>query len=111
MADITALCERVMVIHQGQLIYNGGLNQLLERFAPCREVKVELGHSLPPEKLADFGEVQTIEGREIRFLIEREDLTSSVGKMLAQLEVIDLSVTEPPIEEVIGQLFDKGIIE
>ncbi len=111
MADITALCERVMVIHQGQLIYNGGLNQLLEKFAPCREVKVELGHSLPTEKLADFGEVQTIEGREVRFLIKREDLTSSVGKMLAELEVIDLSVADPPIEEVIGQLFDKGVIE
>ena len=111
MADITALCERVMVIHQGQLIYNGGLNQLLEKFAPCREVKVELGHSLPTEKLADFGEVQTIEGREVRFLIKREDLTSSVGKILAQLEVIDLSVADPPIEEVIGQLFDKGVVE
>ena len=110
MADITALCQRVMVIHQGQLIYYGDLNKLLERFAPCREVKVELGYSLPPEKLADFGEIQVIEGREVRFLIQREELTSSVAKMLAQLEVIDLSVTDPPVEEIIGQLFNKGEI-
>ncbi len=110
MADITALCERVMVIHQGQLIYNGDLNKLLEHFAPCREVKVELGYFLPSEKLADFGDIKTIEGREVRFLIKREDLTNSVAKMLAQLEVIDLSIADPPIEEVIGQLFNKGEI-
>jgi ABC-2 type transport system ATP-binding protein len=41
MADITALCQRVLLIHQGQLIYDGSLDGLLERFAPCREVKVD----------------------------------------------------------------------
>lgn len=110
MADITALCKRVILIHQGQLMYDGGLEELLERFAPCREVRVELANPLPSEKLRQYGDLQTVEGQEVRFLVPREKLTATVSQMLAQLEVIDLSVTEPPIEDVIGRLFSTGTI-
>jgi ABC-2 type transport system ATP-binding protein len=108
MADITALCKRVLLIHQGQLFYDGDLEQLLERFAPYREVRIELANLVAKEKLEDFAEIELIEGQEVRFLVKREKLTSTVSRILAQLEVIDLSVTDPPIEEVIGRLFEKG---
>ena len=108
MADITALCKRVLLIHQGQLFYDGDLEQLLERFAPYREVRIELANLVAREKLEDFAEIESIEGQEVRFLVKREKLTSTVSRILAQLEVIDLSVTDPPIEEVIGRLFEKG---
>lgn len=52
MADITALCQRVVLINQGQLIYDCSLEGLVERFAPYREVKVELAHALPESKLS-----------------------------------------------------------
>ncbi|MBD1833105.1 ATP-binding cassette domain-containing protein [Cyanobacteria bacterium FACHB-472] len=107
MADITALCQRVLLIHQGQLIYDGSLDGLLERFAPCREVKVELAHPLPESELP-YGEIKALDGQSVRFLVRRELLTRTVAKMLAELEVLDLTVTEPPIEEVIGQVFRAG---
>ncbi len=110
MADITALCERVMVIHQGKLIYDGALASLMERFAPCREIRVELVQDLPESKLAEYGDIQMIEGREVRFLVPRDQLTSSVAKILAQLTVSDLSVSDPPIEEIIGRLFSTGVV-
>ncbi|HAG81923.1 MAG TPA: ABC transporter, partial [Cyanobacteria bacterium UBA12227] len=47
MADITALCQRVLLIYEGQMIYDGSLEGLLDRFAPYREVKIELAHPLP----------------------------------------------------------------
>lgn len=108
MADITALCDRVLLIHRGQLIYDGLLDGLLDRFAPYRQVKVELAQSLPESKLADFGEIETIEGREVRFLVPREQLTPTIARILAQLEVQDLSVSDPPIEEIVGRLFQTG---
>jgi ABC-2 type transport system ATP-binding protein len=110
MADITALCDRVMVIHQGQLIYDGSLEGLLESFAPCREIEVELAHPLPENKLAQYGQIQAIEGQQVRFIVPREELTTTVARILAQMEVIDLSIKEPPIEEVIGRLFNKGSV-
>lgn len=109
MADITALCRRVLIIHQGQLIYDGSLDGLIERFAPYREVKVDLAHPVPEVKLLPYGEQQMVEGREVRFLVRREELTRTVARILAELEVIDLTVTDPPVEEVIGQVFRAGV--
>jgi ABC-2 type transport system ATP-binding protein len=110
MADITALCQRVLLIYEGQLIYDGSLEGLVDRFAPYREVQVELEQSLPAEKLSKYGEVEAVEGREVRFLVKREVLTSTVSRILADLAVVDLSVTEPPIEEVIGRVFRAGVV-
>ena len=47
-------------------------------------------------------------GQEVRFLVKQEKLTDTIAKILAQLEVNDLKVTEPPIEEVVSQIFALG---
>ena len=49
-----------------------------------------------------------LEGREVRFLVPREQLTPTIARILAQLEVQDLSVSDPPIEEIVGRLFQTG---
>lgn len=108
MADITALCERVLLIHEGALIYDGRLHGLLERFAPYREVKVELAEALAIEQLQAYGELESNEGRIARFWVQREQLTQTIARILAELNVLDLSVTDPPIEEVIGRVFQSG---
>lgn len=110
MADITALCPRVLVIHQGRLVYDGSLDRLVERFAPCRDVTVELAHIYPPEKLARYGALESVDGQSVRFLVPQEDLTRTVANILADFEVLDLAVTDPPIEEVIGQVLQSGTV-
>lgn len=110
MADITALCERVLLIHQGKLMYDGNLDELLENFAPYREIYVELAQPLPAEKLMSYGDIQLLEGRTVRFIVQREALTRTVSRILADLEVLDLTVTEPPVEEVIGRVFQEGFV-
>lgn len=110
MADITALCPRVIVIHQGELIYDGSLTGLVDRFAPCREVEVELAHPCPPEKLALYGDLETVSGAMAKFLVPQERLTQTVARILSELEVVDLAVTEPPIEEVIGRVLRSGAV-
>jgi ABC-2 type transport system ATP-binding protein len=108
MADITALCDRVLLIHQGKLIYDGLLEDLLDRFAPYRQVRVELAQTLSPLELARFGEVESTQGQEVRFIVPREKLTATISHILAQLQVQDLNVSDPPIEEIIGRLFQTG---
>lgn len=112
MADITALCQRVLVINAGQLMYDGDLEALLERFAPYREVRLKLARPCPVAQLQLYGEVRT-DGDpgscEARLWVQREQLTQTVAKLLAELDVLDLTVTDPPIEEVIGRVFADGI--
>jgi ABC-2 type transport system ATP-binding protein len=108
MADITALSSRVLVIHEGTLIYDGALQGLLDRFAPYREVKVQLEREVSREVLAEYGEVAALEGLEARLLVERAQLTACVSRLLANLPVLDLGVADPPVEEVIGRVFAQG---
>jgi ABC-2 type transport system ATP-binding protein len=110
MADITALCPRVLLIHEGKLMYDGSLEGLLESFAPYREIYVELAQVLPLAQLMSYGDVQMVEGRAVRFIVQQEALTQTVSRILADLAVVDLTVTEPPVEEVIGRVFQKGFI-
>ncbi len=112
MADITALCKRVLLIHQGGLIYDGSLDGLHDNFAPDREVRVELAQPIVDRAgLQKYGKILNIDGQAVCFLVPRAELTRSVSQILAELEIIDLSVTEPAIEEVIGRVFRAGTVE
>lgn len=108
MADIVALCKRVMMIHEGRLIYDGSLDAVLERFAPYREVKLELKQEARAEDLRSFGEVESVDGREARLIVRRDDLTQTLERLLGTLEIVDLTVSDPPIERVIGKIFHDG---
>lgn len=110
MADITALCRRVMLIYAGRLIYDGSLEKLLDQFAPYREVKLELAQPHTATELAPYGEVQAIDGRTVRFMVQQSNLTRTISEILAHLEVLDLTITDPPIEEVIGRVFKAGAV-
>ena len=109
MADITALCDRVLLIHQGALIYDGPLDGLMTRFAPYREVKVELAGPIPAD-IAAYGELRSQQGHEAVFMVQRSGLTQMVSRLLAELPVQDLTVADPPIEAVIGRVFETGVV-
>src|SRR6185295_6907283 len=89
MADITALCPRVILIHQGALMYDGSLEGIVDRFAPWREVRVELRQPINGRDLSPYGEVVTAEGREVRLIVQRDALTRTVERMLAELDIAD----------------------
>ncbi len=108
MADITALCRRVVVIHKGTILYDGSLDGVIERFAPLREVKLDLAEPVDDAALRPYGEIESNDGRTARLLVQREQLTQTVGRLLGEQQVEDLTVTDPPIEDVIARLFESG---
>ena len=94
MGDITALCPRVLLIHQGRLFYDGSLEGLTTRLAPQREVRLELRHLATAEEFQGYGELESLQGHQVRLLIPREQLTQQVGALLSRFEVLDLEVGE-----------------
>ncbi len=111
MGDVTALCERVIVIDKGSVLYRGSLAGVIETFAPRREVKLELERELTDDEaatLGDRGSVEHHEGRAVRLLFDRADLTAAVAELLRTLPIADLTVSDPPIEETIAKLFGSG---
>jgi ABC-2 type transport system ATP-binding protein len=74
-------------------------------------VTIELSEGVDPDRLRTYGELEIMDGQEVRFLVQREALTTAIAKILAELPVLDLSINDPPIEEVIGRLFASGRLE
>ena len=109
MADITALCSRVLVIHEGELMYDGSLEDIVERFAPYREVKVKLASPVSGPQMRQYGELESLDGHMVSLLVQRDALTTTVERILAEQDVVDLMVADPPIERVIGRLFAEGL--
>ena len=111
MGDISALCPRVLLIHDGSLFHDGSLEGLSQRLAPWREVRLELAEPMAAERFSGFGELERCEGCEVVLLVERQRLTATVGRLLAELPVVDLEVREPPLEQTIGHLFQSRASE
>jgi ABC-2 type transport system ATP-binding protein len=106
MADVVALCKRVIVINEGHLIYDGDLRALAERIAPYKLVRVDFAESPNGYNLSMYGEVRRIEEQNVELLVPRDQTSSIIARMLAELPIADLTIEEAPIEEVIGRVFE-----
>lgn len=106
MADVTALCERVIIIHQGQLKYDGGLTDLARKIAPFKLIGVRLGDAARHDLSAYGALAEGGEDSEMTFIEVRADqVTGVTARLLADLPVHDITITDPPIESVIEQAF------
>ncbi len=109
MADVTALCDRVIVIHHGSLLYDGALDTLSDRIAPFKLVEVDLSDPADTPRVEGYGEVVERQDAKVRLRVPRAETSSTVARLLSDLAVADLTVQDPPIEEVIEQVFRTGI--
>ena len=108
MADVTALCERIIIIHQGHLKYDGGITDLSRKIAPFKLIGVMLADA-DSHDLSRYGtQVQNEEDADKRYIqVKAEDVTRITSKLLADLPVHDITITDPPIEDVIEQAFNS----
>ena len=108
MADVTALCDRIMIIHHGQLKYDGGITSLSRRIAPFKLIGVLLAESNGHD-LSQYGTpVQNEEDAEKLFIqVKAEDVTKITSRMLSELPIADISIVDPPIEDVIERAFNE----
>jgi ABC-2 type transport system ATP-binding protein len=106
MADVEALAERVIVIHHGALLFDGSLGTLVERFSPHKTVIVDLERA--GDGFERYGEVVAVEGLRATLRVPKTEAAAVTARLLAELPVVDLSVSDPPIDEVIDTVFNSG---
>ena len=106
MADVEALAKRVIVIHHGQLLFDGDLSALVQRFTAHKTIVVQLKDC--DANLGAYGEVVSCEDGRSTLRVPKAETARVTGRILADLPVIDLTVEDPPIEEVIERVFTQG---
>ncbi len=109
MGDIQALCRRVIVINDGQIIYDGDFSAIVQRFAVDKVLKVVFTEATQTEAVAHLGEVSDASPFGVTLRVPRARATAVAAELLARFPVEDLNVEEVPVEDVVRQLFGEGL--
>jgi ABC-2 type transport system ATP-binding protein len=107
MRDVEALCSRVLVIAHGKLFYDGPLSGITDRFDKHKQVRLQFAGDLAPSGLEIFGEV-AINGPTADLKIERERVSEVLSTILARHTVIDMSIQDMPLDQVIARVFEEA---
>jgi ABC-2 type transport system ATP-binding protein len=105
MDDVAALCPRVIVIDHGRLIYDGELRELVRRVRPDKHITVRLSKPVDRADLARLGTVVSADAAQAVIAVPAAQASAVVRDALAALPIVDLTIEEPPLEEVMRELF------
>src|SRR5262249_14591337 len=108
MRDVEALCKRVLVITHGKLVYDGALAGITERFGNEKLVKLQFDGEDSPTDLAEFGEIKSREGPVVELKVNRQRVPEVLAAILARHTVADISILDPPLDQMIAKVFEEG---
>jgi len=108
MDDVVALCPRIIVIDKGKLIHDGDLRALIKRMDPDKRVSFTASE---PADLDKLGTVLTKDANRITLRVPERELANVVAHLLGTLKATDLAIEDPPLEEILRQMFSTGSAE
>jgi ABC-2 type transport system ATP-binding protein len=105
MKDVSALCQRVVVIAQGILQYDGSLSGIIDSFSGSKVIQLQLGIEQAASGLERFGEILKTDMPRVSIRVPRANVSRVLAEILNTYTVDDVAVEDPPLEEVIASLF------
>ena len=112
LSDVEKLCERVMIIDHGKLLYDGSLNHLKDRFGGHRQLVVDFAETRDGMEI-EGATITEQEGSRITYQFPRTSITASelIGRISARYRIRDLEVREPEIEATIRRIYEERLLE
>lgn len=112
LADVQKLCERVLIIDRGRLLYDGGLNTLQEQFGGKRELLVEFAEAYGSVEV-DGAEVVARQEQKVTYHFDRSTLSAAqlISRLSNRYRIKDLSVREPDVETTIRRIYEERLLE
>jgi ABC-2 type transport system ATP-binding protein len=107
MKDVAALCRRVVIIALGRIIYDGSLAGIIDQFSSHKVITLDLANGEMPTGFDRYGEILAIEPPKVKLRVSRTLVPDVLAKILAAHTIADVSVEDPPLEEVIAEMFIK----
>ena len=111
MKDVAALCKRVVIINHGRIMYNGSLSGIIDKFSSHKVLSLQFANGRMPSDLSRYGNVVELQEPRVRLRVERNVITDVLSAVLADHPIEDVSVEDPPLEEVIAQVFAQSADE
>jgi ABC-2 type transport system ATP-binding protein len=112
LSDVERLCERVMIIDRGRLLYDGQLEELRERFGGSRELEVDFAERYDKVEVQG-ARVVSREDKRVIYQFERGSVAASelIGLLSARFRIRDLQVREPDIESTVRRIYEERLLE
>lgn len=107
MADVSEICDRVIVIDCGKLRFDGSISQLVRRTRPYKRLELRFSEPVAAERLRTLGEVVSQTNAKAVIQIPQEQLKASVQSALHDFKAVDLTATDAPLEEVLAEFFGQ----
>lgn len=107
MGDVKELCERIIIIDYGKILYDGRLDEIVEKFSTHKVIEVDFEREIDIKQLETLGGVKEFDGMHASLHIARNEIAKTTGKLLSKFNVLDLTIEEAPIEDIIRQIFSK----
>jgi len=105
MDDVKELCQRVIIIDKGKLIFDGKLSEIIERYADHKIISVVFSKDVDPKKLESIGAIKEYCFPKVIFMVKREIASVAAAELLQHYPVADLNIEEVPIEDIIREVF------
>jgi ABC-2 type transport system ATP-binding protein len=105
MKDVAALCERVVVITHGDILYDGSLAEIVDRFTTHKIVTLDLDDAAAARHLERLGYPCEIRGPQVILRIDRTCIADVLPEILRGNGVRDISVEDVPLEQIVAELF------
>ncbi len=110
MSDIEKLCNRVIIINQGSIIYDGQLKKIKNKFQKEKIIRLTLKDSYEKQNLnVTDGKIKIIDDSTIEFKIESEKAPQKLNEIINKYDILDITINDIPIEEIISEIFEKGL--
>ncbi|MFZ2202549.1 MAG: ABC transporter ATP-binding protein [Microgenomates group bacterium] len=107
MDDVSELCQRVIIISHGRIIYDGGLKNLVSKYAKRKNLKLVFYKPIPKPDLKEFGQIVDYkgDGLSVTLSVKRSEHTRIASALLSKFPVDDLDVSEIGLDDIIRQIF------
>ncbi|MGB9706806.1 MAG: ABC transporter ATP-binding protein, partial [Microgenomates group bacterium] len=105
MGDVKELCHRVMIIDKGKLVFDGQLSEIVQKYTDHKLISVILAKEVDPKILNGVAKVKEFSYPKLVYSVKRDEVSEITAKVLEELPVADLNIEEPPIEDIIRELF------
>jgi len=105
MKDVAALCERVVVITRGEVLYDGSLAEIVDRFTTHKVVTLDLDEAPDRDRIERFGFPCEFRGPQVVLRIDRGRIADVLPEILGSTGVRDVSVEDVPLEQIVAELF------
>jgi ABC-2 type transport system ATP-binding protein len=105
MKDVAALCKRVVIIAGGRIVYDGSLDGIIDQFSNYKVVTLDFADERMPGDFAELGDVVELAPPRVKLEVDRSEIAAVLAKVLDSYAIQDVSVEDPPLEEVIASLF------